>query len=58
MEWKKEIRFQRDQALAMLPAKEDLMVLAASVVIGVMLFIALYVAEAFHYMLLELSMIF
>jgi hypothetical protein len=58
MEWKKEIRFQRDQALAMLPVKEDLMVLAASCVVGVMLFIALYAAGALHYILLELYMIF
>jgi len=58
MEWKKEIRFQRDQALALLPAKEDLMVLAASLVVGVVLFIALYLAEAFHHIMLELSMIF
>ena len=58
MEWKKEIRFQRDQALALLPVGEDLMVLAASCAVGVILFIALYVAEAVHYMLLELSIIF
>jgi len=42
MEWKKEIRFQRDQALALLPVREDIMVIAASLVVGVAVFIALY----------------
>lgn len=51
MEWKKEIQFQRDQALALLPVREDFMVLAASLVVGLLIlivFIALYSVGVFY----------